>query len=57
MAREGTLGHAKGVPAYLERGGAGDQERVHALLEHAVAGHRSVGMPCHEALARDLLNG
>jgi tetratricopeptide (TPR) repeat protein len=39
----------------LERGGGGDLDRARSLLEQAVAGYRSMRMPRHEAMARELL--
>jgi len=39
----------------LDRGGSGDRDRARALLEEAVAGYRGIGMPRHEAMAKELL--
>jgi tetratricopeptide (TPR) repeat protein len=39
----------------IERRCAGDLERAHELLEEAVAGYGRMGMPRHEAMARELL--
>jgi hypothetical protein len=39
----------------LERDRSGDGERARILLEEAVAGYHAIGMPRHEAMARDLL--
>jgi hypothetical protein len=42
-------------PFLLDLGGSGDRGRARALLEEAVAGYHSIGMPRHEAMARELL--
>ena len=39
----------------IERGGADDRDRARTLLEQAAAAYRSMGMPRHEAMARELL--
>jgi tetratricopeptide (TPR) repeat protein len=39
----------------LERGADGDPDRARSLLQQAVAGYRSMRMPRHEAMARELL--
>ena len=41
--------------ALLEQGAAGNGDRVRTLLEDAVDRYRAIGMPKHEARARDLL--
>ena len=42
--------------ALLERGEAGDRERAHTLLEDAIERYREIGMPMHEAHARELVS-
>lgn len=37
-----------------ERGGAGDHDRAHRLVDQAIADFRRIGMPRHEAMSRDL---
>jgi tetratricopeptide (TPR) repeat protein len=39
----------------VQRGGRDDHERAPDLLERAAAGYRGIGMPRHEAMARELL--
>jgi hypothetical protein len=39
----------------MDRGGAADGDRARALLDEAVDGNRAIGMPRHEAMARELL--
>lgn len=39
----------------VERSGGADEERGRVLLQEAVAGYRSIGMPRHEAMAKALL--
>jgi hypothetical protein len=40
----------------IDRGGAGDDDRARMLLEEAVAGYHAIGMPRHEAMAKELLH-
>jgi hypothetical protein len=39
----------------VDRGGPGDRDRARALLEQAVAGYRSMGMPRHERMVHTYL--
>jgi hypothetical protein len=39
----------------VERSGGADEERGRVLLQEAIAGYRSIGMPRHEAMAKALL--
>jgi hypothetical protein len=39
----------------IERAGAADRDRGRKLLNQAVAGYRSMGMPRHVAMAEELL--
>jgi tetratricopeptide (TPR) repeat protein len=40
----------------IEREDAGDRDRARALLDEAIAAYTSIGMPRHEAMARELLH-
>ena len=38
----------------IERSASGDREKARELLSDAIAGYRSIGMPLHLEMAKDL---